>query len=125
VDWLAVVAALDRARADALIAADPAMLSEVYTDDSPARAADAGEIAAMVTAGLRVADAGHRLQSATLVADDPGATRVRVVESLPAYPVLDADGTQVASTGASARSTVVLELVRTTAGYRISRVLPD
>ncbi|HET8589550.1 MAG TPA: protein kinase, partial [Nakamurella sp.] len=124
VDWLAVVAALDRARADALIAADPAMLSEVYTDDSPARAADAGQIAAMVTAGLRVADAGHRLQSATLVADDPGATRVRVVESLPAYPVLDAAGTQVASTGASARSTVVLELVRTTAGYRISRVLP-
>jgi hypothetical protein len=124
VDWLAVVAALDRARADALIAADPAMLSEVYTDDSPARAADAGQIEAMVAAGFRVADAGHRLQSATLVADDAGATRVRVVESLPAYPVLDADGTQVASTGASARSTVVLELVRTTAGYRIRRVLP-
>jgi hypothetical protein len=120
-----VVAALDRARGAALIAGDPAILSDVYTDDSPARAADARQIAAMAAAGYRVADAGHRLRSATLVGEPGrGIASVLVVESLPAYPVLDTGGAVVARTTGSPGSTVVLELVHTPVGYRISRVLP-
>lgn len=117
-----MVAALDHARADALTAADPALLSRVYTDDAPARTADESRIAAMAAAGYRVSGAGHQVRSVTLLAGDDARASLQVVESLPSYRVLSGDGAVAGQTAAVARSVVVLELVHTAAGYRISRI---
>jgi len=122
-DWLAVVAALDASRAAALTTRDVSRLGEVYTASAAARAADARQIRAMTAAGYHVTRAAHRLSSATLAhLDVGGAVTVRVVASLPSYPVLNADGLQVGHTAAAEPATVLLRLEPTDGGFRISRI---
>ena len=61
--------------------------------------------------------------SAALVAiPAPGTVTVRVVESLPSYPVHNDAGATVGSTSPVQASTVELHLRSTGAGFRISAV---
>lgn len=122
-DWLSVVTTLDDARAAALTARDSGLLRRAYTADAPARRADARRISTMTSAGYHVTAATHHVQSVTLVriGDDDSVT-LRVVESMPSYPIVDADGSVVGSTTASGRSVVLLELRPTDDGFRIDRI---
>ncbi len=121
--WLDVIGRLDAARAAALIARDASLLRRVYTADAEARTADALRIAAMTDAGYHVTDAGHRLQSATLVgrAADGRAT-IQVVQTLPSYPVLNDAGTVIGRTASVGPSRLTMQLDPTGDGFRISRV---
>lgn len=124
-DWARVVTDLDLARSRALAAGDPALLDQVYTSGSAAAAADAAMVGALAGRGLHVADANHDLVSVELL--DPAGTdgtRLAVVDTLAARPVLDGAGRQVATTGARGEQRRVLVLAATDAGYRISAIEP-
>ncbi len=123
--WRSVVERLDGARTAALRSRDVDMLAAVYTSDAPGRAADSRRITHLVTAGFRVSDARHEVHDVTVLSTDlqRGAT-VRVVESLPSYPVLDEDGAVVGHTTGSDARAVVMDIRRTPDGPRISRIVP-
>ncbi len=120
VDWTATIRALDDARARALVARNAGLLGQVYTADSPARAADGKMIAMLLAGGLRVSDAHHVVRRTLELAGSP--TRVLVDDSLPSYPILDSSGKIVGSTTARAAGHRTLVLIHTPAGYRIIEV---
>jgi len=119
-DWTAIVRLLDSTRARALIARDPAILDAVYTPDSAARSTDAGTIANLQAAGLRVSGAQHLVRTARVLGGGP--IRLVVEDSLPSYSVIDAAGKVVGRTAARSTASRVLVLVRTADGYRINAV---
>ncbi len=125
-DWLALVTELDTARAHALSAADPALLDGVYTASSPQRSADTAVVADLAAKGLRVQDGTHRIISAGIVPPDGSGSatvRVAVVDSMPAYPIVDAEGDPVGQTAARSEERRILVLASTAQGYRIESIL--
>ena len=114
------MAALDDARAKAVTARNVAMLDAVYTAGSAARAADATMIRQLISRGLRVSGAQHRVATATVIGLAP--IKVRVKDALPSYSVLNGDGKVIGTTSARPSAARTLVLVATTAGYRISAV---
>jgi len=148
-DWLAVVTELDVARAQALSAADPALLDRVYTASSAQGAADTAVVTDLAAKGLRVQDGTHHIVSATVeavaagsVASSPPATgpgtspatdspagagvstvRVAVVDAMPAHLIVDTAGNPVGQTAARSEERRILVLESTTRGYRINSIL--
>jgi len=148
-DWLAVVTELDVARAQALAAADPALLDRVYTASSAQGAADTAVVTDLSAKGLRVQDGTHHIVSATIeavaagsVASSPPATgpgtspatdspagagvskvRVAVVDAMPAHLIVDTAGNPVGQTAARSEERRILVLESTTQGYRINSIL--
>jgi hypothetical protein len=122
-EWSRIVAALDEARSAAFAARDAAQLDAVYASGSPERDADAERIAALRDAGLRPDGARHRVMSvrvAELRAD--GSAVLAVVEDQPATALYDAGGTQVGHSPAIGKATMLLDVGRTSGGYRINGV---
>jgi hypothetical protein len=125
-DWLAVVTQLDAARAQALSAADPALLDRVYTASSAQRAADVAVVGDLAAKGLRVRDATHQIISAGIVPPDgPGnaMVRVAVVDAMPSYPIVDTAGNAAGQTAARSTERRILVLASTAEGYRIESIL--
>ena len=145
-DWLSVVTELDTARAQALSAADPALLDRVYTASSAQRSADAAVVNDLAAKGLRVLDGTHQIASATLApvpglaatgpdpdapstaldgADRPENTMVRVavVDAMPSYPIVDQAGSPVGQTAERSQERRILVLASTAQGYRIEAIL--
>ncbi len=125
-DWKAVINELDGRRAHALVTRDPDLLTRVYTADSTALDSDVRLIGAMTSADYHVAGATHRIDDVSVVqgADSGAGVQVRVLESLPAYSIRSATGEMVGSSAPSALTSVVMLLVPTDDGYRISDVRP-
>ncbi len=135
-DWPAIVTALDAARGRALAAADPELLDEVYVHGSAVAEADAATIRSLVERGVRVSGGAHHIDEVSVAPEQganppgsgtspsPGGEVLRVVVrgSLPAYPVLDADGRQVGTTAPTPARERVLTITSTPAGFRISAV---
>ena len=148
-DWLAVVTELDVARAQALSAADPALLDRVYTASSAQGAADTAVVTDLAAKGLRVQDGTHHIVSATVDAvaagsvafsqpatgpgtspatDSPAGAgvstvRVAVVDAMPAHLIVDTAGNPVGQTAARSEERRILVLESTTRGYRINSIL--
>jgi len=107
-DWLSVVTELDTARAQALSAADPALLDGVYTASSAQRSADAAVVTDLAAKGLRVRDGTHQIASATLLPVPVAAADVAgsdVARSDVAGS--DVAGSDVAGPGSDAPSTAL------------------
>jgi serine/threonine-protein kinase len=127
--WVALVEQLDHTRGSALQQADSTILDAVYTDDAPAKAADAATIVQLATQGWHVQDAVHQISDVAVV-DPPDAAatgdqvRLAVVDVLPARPITDGTGQQVGMTPARAEQRRILTVRRTAAGYRISDIEP-
>lgn len=126
VDWLVVLRGLERARAEAVSTADPALLAGVYTPDASARRADEELIERMRAGGLRVEGGAHEI-SEVIVLSPPSADApalLRVVASLAPYAVRDQSGRVVGETTAAARASRVVSVANTTDGFRIERIEP-
>lgn len=123
-DWLGILRELDSARSEALRVADPALLDAVYAPGSPARPADDALISRLLSAGLRVDGGAHEIEAVELLADpSAGSTaRLRLVDSLPAYPLIDRTGAVVGQTSARARAVRIVSVTDTPSGYRIEQM---
>lgn len=94
--WVGVLRGLDAVRSGAFARADGRALHRVYTAGSPALRRDRAQLRRMTRAGLRAA--GLRLQTRAVTELERSAeqVRLRVVDVLPAYRLVGADGSVVA-----------------------------
>jgi hypothetical protein len=110
--WPAVLAGLDRARADAYASGDGRRLGGVYAPGSPAGARDAQTLARLTAAGLRARGLRLRVRSATQTRLAGGRATLRVVDRLEPYTLVTADGRVVGTRPGRADTTWVVTLVR-------------
>lgn len=121
-DWLAVVAALDRARSAAFVALDPSLLSQVYTADSSARSDDERRIAALRDAGYHPSGAAHDLRSVVVREITGDQLVLDVTAALPASVIRDDDGTPIGRTPMSPLGTSRMVLAKGDDGFRIMEI---
>jgi hypothetical protein len=93
--WSQLLAVLDAARARAFATADPARLAAVYAPGAPALRRDRSALARLAGAGLRAR--GLRLVPVRVerISRGPARVRLRVVDELPGYRLVDASGAVV------------------------------
>jgi hypothetical protein len=111
-DWSAVLAALDQARSAAFASADDDRLDDVYSSGSPALARDT-ELLGQLSASGRTA-AGVRLVPTSVDVVETADRRVvlRVVDVMPPYELVDADGAVSSSRPGRGPARWVVTLVR-------------
>ncbi|MCW2798684.1 MAG: hypothetical protein JWQ70_156 [Aeromicrobium sp.] len=116
--WVGVLGGLDKERAAAFSAGDPALLDQVYARESSGREADAAAIRAYARRGGRVTGAELILLSCRLDDSTPQRVRLVVVDRLDAARVVWADGSS-RSLPQDLPTKHLITLVRTTDGWRI------
>jgi hypothetical protein len=121
--WSAVLASLDRHRAQAFASASPRQLTAVYAPGSPAMVRDRSRLAEVAQSGLRVQ--GLRLRTRSVEVRRRAANRVvlRVVDILDAYALRAPDGSVVERRPARGPRTWSVTLVRAGDGWRIYDVV--
>ena len=113
VDWAGVLGRLDQARSTAFAAADPAELARVYAVGSPALRRDQDRLGQLHATGHTARGVRLVPRSVQLVDASAGRAVLHVVDVMPAYQLVAADGS-VSSTRpgrAAAGWTVTLSLV--------------
>ncbi|WP_409331263.1 serine/threonine-protein kinase [Trujillonella humicola] len=121
-DWVAVLTELYARRADAFTRADAAALDAVYTPGSPLRAADEQAVARLAAAGHRLTGYAPRVEGPAQVTGSGDLVRVEVRDGWAGYAVVaagDPDGRPLLQAPGRSPAPVVLELVRTSEGWRI------
>jgi hypothetical protein len=110
--WVGVLRGLDAVRSGAFARADGRALHRVYTAGSPALRRDRAQLRRMTRAGLRAA--GLRLQTRAVTELERSAeqVRLRVVDVLPAYRLVGADGSVVAQRRGRGEATWTVTLRR-------------
>ena len=110
--WGGVLRGLDAVRSGAFARADGRALHRVYTAGSPALRRDRAQLRRMTRAGLRAA--GLRLQTRAVTELERSAeqVRLRVVDVLPAYRLVGADGSVVAQRRGRGEATWTVTLRR-------------
>jgi hypothetical protein len=123
-DWRAVLDGLDAARAAAFASGDASLLTGVYAPGSPLLPADRAAIARLRAAGQLARGVRHALHTVVVRSYAGGAARLRTVDVLAAYEVVDPSGRVVQQAPARAARAFVVDVVRTAAGWRLQAVTP-
>ncbi|MPZ60858.1 MAG: hypothetical protein GEU93_06100 [Propionibacteriales bacterium] len=121
VRWREVLARLDRARAEAFAASDPAALAAVYTPGSRALATDARLLARYRRQGARVAGLTMQLADVRVVRRDSGSVLLRVTDRIVGGELVDGAGGRH-PLAADRPTTHRITLVAIEGGWRISDV---
>jgi len=138
IDWRRVIDELDGRRSAAFRALDDGALRQLYTPGSPLLTQDLRTLDAIRRSRVTIGGSRHVIVSAEQLppaerftsggrsTTPPGPSAspvtVRVVDSLPDYPVRDASGTVVGRTEGRGRSERLMQLVATRDGFRIADV---
>ncbi|MDX6199601.1 MAG: eukaryotic-like serine/threonine-protein kinase [Actinomycetota bacterium] len=122
--WSSVLDLLDRARADAFAAGDPARLANVYAPGSPLLSADRAAMARLAAAGQRARGVRHTIRSLAVSAHDSHVAVLRVVDELAAYQVVDGAGRVVSRAAPRTQAAFAVRLVSTPAGWRLQSITP-
>lgn len=122
VNWPAVLAGLDARRDSAVAGLDAAALAAVYAAGSPPLARDAASIRALAAAGARPSGLRLQVQSVRLVRHTPGRVTLRVVDRLPAYDLVSADGRVFERRPGRGATAWAVDLVPAGDGWRIAAV---
>lgn len=123
-DWAVVLDRLDAARAEAFSAADPDLLEKAYAAGSPGLAADAALVEQLASSGRTARGVRHDFREVDVQQVSATSARLRVVDALPAYEVLHADGSVASRVPARGAAAFVIELARTPDGWRLVDVAP-
>ncbi len=116
---------LDRARARAFAAADPAALREVYAAGSVALATDVARVTALRARGLRGEGLAVEVVDVALRAAGAGRVDLAVVDRLGGYTLTDRHGTVRASVPGRGEAGWQVRLVPSgSGGWRIDSVAP-
>jgi hypothetical protein len=120
--WPAILDALDRTRAAAFAAGDPARLTAVYAPGSSLLGADRAAIARLGSAGRRARGVRHTIRDVAPISQDGRTAVLQVVDVLAAYDIVDASGQLVQRTPARSARTFVVRIVNTPAGWRLQEI---
>ncbi len=123
-DWRAVLSRLDALRAQAFATGDVAVLTQVYAPGSPALAADTAALRALEQAGERAVGVRHAFSEVTARSATAASVRLRVVDTLAAYDVIDAQGRTVRRDSGRSGASFDVTLQRTAVGWRLAQISP-
>jgi hypothetical protein len=121
-DWAQVLDRLDAARAQAFAAGEPARLAEVYAPASAGLAADLALLRSLVERQETADGVRHGVRSVELLDERPGRVRLRVVDVLAGYSVLDARGVLVSRAPPRGPRAFLVDLQQTPVGWRLVEV---
>lgn len=121
VRWRAVLAGLDRVRAQAFAEADPAALAAVYTPESGALRADERLLATYRRLGARIAGLTMRLADVRVLSRGSGSVLLRVTDRISGGELVDGAGRRRPLV-ADRPTTHRITLVAVAGGWRISNV---
>jgi hypothetical protein len=124
-DWLGVLEQLDAERGRAFALGDVERLSAVYAPGTPGLAADAATLGQLVAQGRTAHGLRHELRRAEQLERSGEAVRLRVADVLPGYEVRAADGAVVSRAPGRGEQVFLVELVRTTDGWRLVQLRPE
>jgi hypothetical protein len=108
--WVGVLRGLDAVRSGAFARADGRALQHVYTAGSPAFRRDRAQLRRMTRAGLRAAGLRLQTRAVTELQRSAEQVRLRVVDVLPAYRLVGADGSVVAQRSGRGEATWTVTL---------------
>jgi len=120
VNWLSVLTTLDDRRNAALASLDPTALADVYVAGSAPLATDTASIRRLAAAGARVQGLRLDVRSVQIFRRTPVGTTLRIVDQLPAYQILYADGRVRERRPGRGPLTWLVELVPAGDGWRIA-----
>lgn len=122
VNWLSVLTTLDDRRNAALASLDATALANVYAAGSAPLATDTASIRRLAAAGARVQGLRLDVRSVQIFRRTPVGTTLRIVDQLPAYQILYADGRVRERRPGRGPLTWLVELVPAGNGWRIATV---
>jgi hypothetical protein len=122
--WMSVVRSLAATRSRAFAEADPSLLGSVYVPDAPAYDTDHATIESLLGRGLRAQ--GFATTVEHVAVEQAGATsaRLRVVDELSGYTLVDAAGTAHGRGPPRGRLAYTMSLRHTGSGWRVVGVTP-
>lgn len=123
-DWSEVLDELDAARAQAFADGDAGALTGVYAPGSPGLAADRALVSAVVEAGQTARGVRHTVRSVQEQERTDATARLRVVDVLDAYELVDSAGAMVGRVPSRGDAPYLVELTRTPDGWRLVQVQP-
>jgi hypothetical protein len=121
-DWAGVLSRLDAGRAAAFARADAAALDAVYVPGSAPWRADRADVDALAARHAHATGVRHRVSSVRVISSSASQVRLRVVDRLPAYRVLDAAGHLLQAGAARADRAVTIVLDRWRGEWRIESI---
>lgn len=116
--WPDVLAALDRARAEAFAAGDPSALADAYAPGAPALARDRLLLDQLVSSGARTQGLRLAITSVSVTTVTRDRAVLDVTDVMPPYDLVAADGTVAARRGRGPVDWRVT-LVRVGTGWRV------
>ena len=123
-EWDQVLASLDAARSQAFSSGDVDALASVYATGSPGLAADTALLQGLADRGQTAQGLRHEVRAVQVLESGSNRVRLRVVDTLGAYEILDAAGVLVSRGAARGERPFVVELVRAADGWRLAEVRP-
>ena len=124
-DWAAVLDGLNAVRAQAFASGDADVLRRVYVPGSDGLVADLRLLGQLSASGRTAAGVRHVLGEVEVLTAGADRTRLRMVDTLPAYDVRDAEGAVVARAAGRGERSQVVELALTPGGWRLVSLTPD
>jgi hypothetical protein len=122
VSWFAVVARLEAMRVAAFERADPAQLAAVYAPGAPAYQIDLATVRSLLSRGLHAAGFSATVEQVGVEASTATTERLRVVDRLSSYTLVDAGG-RVAGRGAARPATAfTMTLVDVAGAWRVAAI---
>jgi hypothetical protein len=122
--WLAVVSSLDSLRAKAFVAGDAAPLASVYAPGSPAYAADLVTVSSLESRGLHARGFAATVKSVSAESATATTERLRVVDALTGYTLVDAQGDVVGRGAARPAEAFTMSLTNVSGGWRVASIKP-
>lgn len=120
--YVRVLEGLDARRAAAFATGEVSQLRLVYVDGAPALTEDLRVLRAYVRQGRRVAGLRHEVRSVTLLAESADEVRLRVLDVVPPFRVVDGAGRAVERHAGRAERSWNLTLRRVGGRWRVAEV---
>jgi serine/threonine protein kinase len=122
--WTAIVARLDALRARAFADADPADLASVYEPGAAVYATDLATVRSLVSRGLHAQGFRATVHRVTPVSGDAGSERLRVVDALSGYRLVDDAGDVVGQGAARPPRAFTMRLAKVDGSWRVAAIAP-
>ncbi len=123
-NWRALASRLDDARAAAFEQADPSRLADVYVVGSSAYSTDHATVASLASRGLHASGFQATVEHVTVDSSSVTGARLRVVDRLSAYDLLDSTGRVVGHGAARPDRAFTMRLTWSAGKWRVSQITP-
>jgi hypothetical protein len=122
--WTAIVAHLDALRAKAFADGDTAELAAVYAPGVAAYSSDVTTLQSLASRGLHAEGFAATVEHVSVESSTPSTERLRVIDQLTGYRLVDASGNVVGAGSARPARRFTMDLVNVGGSWRVAAINP-